>query len=277
MRILFALFRIIRPHNCLIGGLSVLIAALVAGVMAPWQHVFYAIFSSMLITAGANTINDWYDFEIDRINRPGRVLPAGLLPRRLALALAAILFVCGIIFSIFINFYAVMITSFSSIILVLYSAVLKGRVLWGNLAVSFISGLAFIFGALAAGSISNGVVPALLAFQFHLGREIIKDMEDVVGDAGLGARTLAVVYGDQVAKYTAIAVFCFLVAFTFVPYFLQIYSALYLIAVVIGVDFVILSIIFMLWRDSSQPRLKMYSIILKFDMLAGLLAIYIGK
>lgn len=263
--------------NCVIGGLSVCIAAIVAGIDGPWYFVVLAIVSTMFITAGANAINDWYDLEIDRINRPDRVLPAGLLSPRIGLNTSIFSFVCGIIFSIFISLSAVVVALFSSLLLVFYSAKLKRKVLWGNLTVSFISGLAFIYGALAAGNISGGIVPAVLAFFFHLGREIIKDMEDVAGDSSLGAKTLPLVYGERVARIVITIVFVMLILFTYVPYCLDVYNLLYLITVTLGVNFVLLGISVMLWFNSSRSNLKLYSTMLKFDMLIGLFSIYIGK
>lgn len=277
MVIISAVFKLTRPLNCLIGGLSILIAAIVAGIDSSWDKVGFAVLSGIFITAGANSINDWFDLDIDRINRPDRVLPQGLISTKTALGAAIILFACGIIISIFINFYAIIITVLSSIVLLLYSAFLKRQVLWGNITVSFMTALAFIYGALAAGNIGGGVVPALLAFQFHLGREIIKDMEDMEGDKKQGAKTLPIVHGEIVTKVVVTIVFALLIGFSFVPYVLQIYNLLYLITVVIGVDFVLLSVSFLLWKNSTERRLNLYSTILKIDMLIGLLAIYVGK
>ncbi|MCA9733016.1 MAG: geranylgeranylglycerol-phosphate geranylgeranyltransferase [Deferribacteres bacterium] len=272
-----ALIKLSRPINCLIGGLSVFIAAFVAGITVSWHGVVFAVISSMFITAGANAINDWYDIEIDRINRPERVLPAGLISARAGFYAAIFSFACGIIFSIFIGLYAVIISLFSTALLVFYSATLKRRVLWGNLVVSLVSGLAFIYGALAGGNVTGGIVPALLAFLFHLGREIIKDMEDVAGDAKHGANTLPVVYGEETAKIIVIAVFAILILFTFIPYLIGYYNLLYLKTVVLGVNVVVAGVSFLLWSKSSRPQLKLYSTILKIDMLVGLFAIYIGS
>ena len=81
--------------------------------------------SGMLIAAGANVINDLCDLDIDRINRPQRVLPSGRLTPAAARTFTIFLLACGIFFSIFINKAAVMIAAGSSILLVVYSLRLK--------------------------------------------------------------------------------------------------------------------------------------------------------
>ena len=76
MHFLSALFIIIRPLNVAIAGLSILVAA---SLVQPFHFslpVACAILSTMLITGGANVINDFFDLAIDRINRPERIFPA---------------------------------------------------------------------------------------------------------------------------------------------------------------------------------------------------------
>lgn len=275
---LAAALRLARPANCLIGGLSILIAALITGPVpaAKVLPVALAVLSGMLITAGANAINDWYDIEIDRINRPDRVLPQGHLTPRVALAFAIFSFVCGIFFSIFIHCSAIVIATASIVILIAYSAYLKRTVLWGNATVSLITALAFIYGASAAGPWQDGLIPAVFAFLFHFGREILKDIEDIAGDSAVSAVTLPIKYGTKPALVAMTVIYSVLVVVTFLPYLSGQYGAAYLFTVVIGVDLVLTATLIWLWVKAERANLRRINTLLKADMLVGLFAIYLG-
>lgn len=64
---------------------------------------------------------------------------------------------------------------------------------------------------------------------------------------------------------------------TVLPYFFEIFSLLYLLIVIPGVDFVLVYVIWSMWRDSSAPNLHRLSNLLKADMLLGLAAIFLGR
>ena len=80
--------------------------------------------------------------------------------------------------------------------------------------VAFVGGVAFPYGALAAGGIGRSWIPALFAFLFHLGREMIKDIEDMAGDQIRRERTLPLAWGRAQAGMLAALVYWVLVGFT---------------------------------------------------------------
>ncbi len=271
-----AAIEITRPANCLISAMSVALAAWIAGPEGMWLPVSFAVLSATLLTGAANVINDWFDIEIDRINRPDRVLPSNRMTPRAALILSIILFVCGVFFSIFINNLAVIIAGLSVLLLILYSAKFKRMVWWGNVVVSLMTAVAFIYGALAAGNWKDGIIPAIFAFLFHFGREILKDMEDVAGDAAMSAVTLPIRYGYKAALLAATLIYSVLIISTLIPYAARMYGRLYLVTVIIGVDLVLIAILVYLWRRQEQANLACLNRILKVDMIVGLIAIYLG-
>ena len=293
MHFLSALFIIIRPLNVAIAGLSILVAA---SLVQPFHFslpVACAILSTMLITGGANVINDFFDLAIDRINRPERILPAGRLRPAAAKNYAIILFACGNFFSIFINVIAVLIAVSTSFLLLVYSWKLKRLPLSGNLAVSLATALAFIYATWAAESgllhmqIARsgvtmhgwraGIFPAVFAFLMHLGREIIKDLEDQAGDRAVQARTLPLAYGLTAAQIAATLALVLLVIATFIPAGLRLYNPNYFWIILFGVDPIVLFALYMLWKNPTPPRLRQISIALKANMLLGLAAIYFGQ
>ena len=92
--------KLARPLNVLIGGVSIFVGALLTGILEPLQTLLYAIASGMFITGAANAINDYYDYDIDRVNRPERPIPSGEVTRSGALIYAVILYAAGISLSI---------------------------------------------------------------------------------------------------------------------------------------------------------------------------------
>lgn len=293
MQRLYALIIITRPLNVAITGVSILVAALLVRPFHFTLPVLYAVISAMLIAAGANVINDFFDLDIDRINRPQRILPAGRLAPKTALTFTIFLLACGNFFSILINKSVALIAIITSLLLVVYSWKLKRQPLSGNVAVSLATALAFIYGALAAqaGLVSlalpinfdtwksgwrAGMFPALFSFLMHFGREVIKDIEDQAGDAAMQARTLPLVHGLRTAQSAATVAFGLLLVVTVVPFQLGIYSATYFWIILLGVDPVLLLAVYGLWKNPVRQRMRQLSAMLKADMLVGLAAIYCG-
>jgi len=266
-----------RPVNVLIAAASIFIGAFITGTISPVAKVLLACLSGSLIAGAANTINDYFDIDIDRINKSYRPLPSGQISLTLALYFSLTLFAVGIIVGALVNWAAFFIAASSSVLLFMYSAFLKRTVLWGNLAVSFTTALAFVYGGISVGRFTASLIPALFAFMFHWGREIIKDTEDVEGDQANSANTLPVRYGEKAALTVATIIFFVLIVLTLAPYVAKIYGLYYLLIVILGVDAVIIYVIYSMWENPVPANLGRLSTLLKMDMVVGLLAIYIGR
>ncbi|HNW59524.1 MAG TPA: geranylgeranylglycerol-phosphate geranylgeranyltransferase [bacterium] len=272
-----ALFELTRPVNVLIAGLSIALAGYLCGIGSAWQPLALACAAGALVTAAANSINDYFDLEIDRINKPDRPLPSARLSRREGLLLAGFCFAAALLLAFCIHATALAITFGSGLLLYWYSAHLKRTVLWGNLVVSLVTALAFIFGGIAVGQFQRALIPAAFSFLMHFGREIIKDMEDVDGDAAQQARTLPVVHGLFAARWLATLVLLALVPVTLVPWVLRIYGFWYLLVLLAGVHSVLVLVVWAIWRRPEHATYRWTSTLLKVDMLVGLLAIYAGR
>ena len=269
--------RLTRPVNVFIAMLSIALAAWLCGDIRLWAPVLLASLSGGVITAASNIINDYFDIEIDRVNKPYRPIPAGVVEPEEARVISLILYFTGVILGGLINVTAWMIAVGSAVLLYLYSARLKRTVLLGNLTVSLATGMAFIYGGVAVGNWRNALVPAVFAFFMHLGREIIKDMEDIEGDKRDNALTLPVKFGLFPAKVVTTLVFVALMVITVIPFVLKLYGLWYLIVVMAGVNTVLLFSIIMIWLRSGFKYYGFLSTLLKADMLVGLLAIYAGS
>lgn len=265
-----------RPLNVLIAALSIAVAALISGGGSS-ESIILACLAGALITVAANAINDYFDIEIDRINKPHRPLVIGMISRQTALVVAGGAALTGLLCSCLLSRVNGMMAAGAVVCLYFYSARLKGTVLLGNLLVSLFTGLAFLFGSAAVGRFKAGLPPAIFAFLMHLGREIIKDMQDVPGDRQQLAATLPVRYGMLPAKVIATLVFIVLIITTWLPYHWHWYGKWYFALVVAGIYPILFYSVCSLWHRSDEKNLGRISGLLKADMVVGLLAIFLGK
>jgi len=163
-----------------------------------------------LVTGGGNVVNDYFDRDIDAVNRPSRPVPSGRISPVLALRWSFLLFLLGSALALMINPLCLALAAANSLLLVAYAGYLKATPLAGNLTVAYLTGSTFLFGGLATGSYSEiTAVLSILAGLATLGREIVKDVEDVDGDRAGGARTLPILFGPALSsRAAAAAVLC---------------------------------------------------------------------
>jgi geranylgeranylglycerol-phosphate geranylgeranyltransferase len=268
--------RITRPNNVLIAVLSVWVAAIVAGGIDPVYNLVLATLSAALITMGANVINDIFDVEIDRINKPERPLPSGKVSMHEAYFIFIFSYILAWVLAWQVSYQVFLVALIFGLLLILYSFLLKRKVLIGNFVVSLTTGMAFVFGGMAVNRVAGTLFPALFAFFFHFGREIIKDLQDVKGDRAIGANTLAVVYGQNVALITTLIIFILLIILTIIPYILGLYGVIYFLIIITGIYPVIAFVLYKCWQSPDSDTLGKMSNLLKADMVVGLIAIYFG-
>jgi len=269
--------KLTRPQNNLIAALSVLVGALVAGNIEYWWGVVFACISAFFISGGGNCINDFFDVEIDRINKPFRPLARGEVSKISALWFSGFLFLAGLSLSLSIRPLSVMIATAAIIFLIFYSSILKRKFFWGNFTVSLVAALAFVYGGITTRDFKLSLIPAVFAFLFHMGREIIKDVQDLKGDLSLNVSSFPIRFGTRFSLIFATLIFSLLIFLTSLPYLFDIFSFLYLIMVILGVDLVLFYVLLSMWKDPSNSNLGRLSTILKIDMFLGLAAIYVGK
>jgi len=273
----FSYLKLTRPQNNFIAAISVLVGAAISGEVESWGKVFFACISAFFISAGGNSINDFFDLEIDRINKPNRPLPRGEISPFSALRFSISLFLLGILLSFWVKPLSVLVAFVACGLLIVYSSHFKRKLLWGNLTVSLVSALAFFYGGIATRDFRLSLIPAAFALLFHLGREVLKDVEDLKGDTFSGASTLPIRLGVDFSLGFCTLVFSLLMVLTVFPYIFHIFSFLYLLLVIMGVDLVIIYVIWSMWHNPSPSNLHRLSNLLKADMLLGLATIYVGK
>ena len=277
MNKIIAHIRLLRPLNLLIGAFAVFIGAAIAGELRQMATIISAALLVVCYNAGANAINDYCDYAIDKINRPDRPLVTGLVRLETAKWIGIVLFVIGTALAFNLNWGARFLALFGALpLMVFYTPVLKGQPLIGNIAVAMILGLAFLFAGAAVGNPAPLLVPAALAFSLTLVREMVKDIADMEGDEKSGLRTFPLLVGESAAIMTAINL-AFLVAVgTLFPFITGYYSWHYLIVALIGVITPLFYMIYVLIKSPGADQAVFSARLLKFATLMGVVAIYLG-
>jgi geranylgeranylglycerol-phosphate geranylgeranyltransferase len=268
---------LLRPLNCCIAALAVFIGAVVAvgfgGLSGSAFQVAVAAVIGFLFAGAGNAMNDYFDREVDRVNHPNRPIPSGRVPPTNAGALAAILFIVSALLSVLVGWLASLIVLVNLGAMYSYELRFKRRGWSGNIVISWLVASLFLFGGAAVYNDSMQALSrvswmGLLAFLATLGREIVKDIEDVAGD--IGRRTLPMVVGLDRAGFVASAVFILGVALSPIPFTMGVLSAAYLVAVTLADGI----FIYCAWFSTVKPT--QVSRAAKYGMVVALIAFLAG-
>lgn len=275
---IFAFILILRPINFLLTFVSIYYAITLANSSLVLSFkAFAGSLAGALISGAGMIINDILDFEIDKINRSERPLPSNLISIRTALGYYILLNLISLYFLLHTNIDAFIIGLMSIIIIFFYSFSFKKRGLIGNFVVGFMTGLAFIFGSVIGGNVKVLIFPAIFALMINFAREILKDVEDMEGDKQLGLKTFPIQYGERKAFIVFSIITGLLIVVTFIPYFIEVYNFYYLIIVFFSVDLVLMYVLRNVLLNPSRDKLRKFSNLIKYDMIFGLIAIYVGS
>jgi len=267
---MFAYLEILRPFNGLMSAFAVIISAILIGFFAPLQ-IAIACFSVFLISSGGMVINDYFDYKIDRINRPKRVVTSGKISRKTALNYSLSLFLIGIAAALFLNFYMFTLAIFNSLLLLIYSWKIKKTILIGNFIVSWLAASSFLFGSLLQEKITALIlILFMMAFSSSIGREIAKSIEDVKGDRKMKLKTLPIIAGNAFSAWIACIFMIFAIIFTFLPYILNLLNIIYLYVVLIADVIAAFScFIIFISPKRSQEMIKIAMLIVLIAFLIG--------
>ena len=221
---------IIRPINCLMGSLTVVIGLLNTRIGIPFDilliYIILGVLTYFFIAGSGMVINDIYDLSIDSINRPERVLPSGRMTIKQAKYLFVGVLICGVTISIIhslifeLDFLNVIIAALFGFIGWLYAKWGKKSGFFGNILVSISFSIGLIYGA-----ILNGYVIPIYIYYFFLAsffgllsREVIKGCEDIEGDEKEGVKTLAIQIGTKKSTYFSMSFAVLAIIFIFYRY-----------------------------------------------------------
>lgn len=303
-------FKLIRCTNLLMIAIMMLLVYYclmsplfmidIVGIMPLYPAFVLLLLSMIFIVAGGYIINDIFDVEIDRINKPDKLLITNAFSYKEAKLFYGILtsvgLTCGLISSVLIlgmKFYLLfLILVLLVCLLYSYSANYKKKMIIGNLivslSVSFAVFLPWLFEVLylsnntlilyAVKDTMLSILPFVLiytvfAFMMTLLREIVKDAEDYKGDIITHCRTIPIVYGIRKMNIM-------LIILTLLTWLILLYYMIILLRIksyiTLGIMFVIWNTlpfsIFQLSQKGSDVNYHNYSVFLKILMLFGILS-----
>jgi geranylgeranylglycerol-phosphate geranylgeranyltransferase len=254
------------------------IASVIGGfVSAPFlsssliYHLSLASIAVFLIIGGGNSINDYFDVEIDKINRPNRPVPSGALTQLWILIYSAMLLSVGVILSGAINLTCLAIAMINSALLILYSWKFKRWALIGNVLIGYLTGSTFLFGGAAASAYFIPSILFLSAMFAITSREVIKDVEDIRGDLQVGASTLPIECGVRPSLLLAACFMFVAVVISPIPFLISAFGWPYLSIVVVA-DSILMYSIALSWTSPTKA-----STYIKYGMLAVLMAYIFGR
>ena len=177
---------ILRPGNALMGAISIILIAIIDRTLS--IPIILAMIAVFFETAAGNVINDYFDYNIDLINKPERPIPSGRISLKNGRNYAYLLFlagtVCGFLISYLTNnWIPFAIVLIADVILYLYAYKLKSTPVIGNLAVGFMTGFGFVFGGFSLNNpsiIVTSIYLGFFAFVMTTAREIIKDIDSAI-------------------------------------------------------------------------------------------------
>lgn len=300
--------KLIRWPNLLMTGLIMVLVRYFliavplshAALELPQSAFHFGLFTlvMVLLAAAGYAINDYFDMDIDGFNKPDRQIAGKFLPGNTVKKFSHTLNATAILLGIYLG-YALQSLHLTLIFVMIagmlwfYSSRYKRMLLIGNIIISLGAALSLVIvwffelkGLMADPALlieARRVMPtitgtvfayALFAMISTFLRELVKDLEDVKGDARCGCRTFPVVYGIAMAKNLALAVLIVLITmilfWQYVLYYREMQAAF---SVLFGSLGMALFALFRLFFSENPQHFRQVSTIIKVLMLAGLISI----
>ena len=302
MRLIAAFLKLVRLPNLFFMALTQVLFqfciynTLYKGNIPPEDLVRFIllVLASLLIAAAGYIINDYFDINIDEVNKPDKMVVDKVINRRWAIAWHFMLSASGIILTVLAvpflqKWYLIVANVLCVALLWLYSTNFKKNLLTGNIVISLLTAwtILIIFfskvdlaDAFGAGDTNQTkffrltILYAGFAFIVSLIREAIKDMEDMPGDSKYGCRTMPIVWGVNATKVYAAVWLVVLIAVLIIlqVYVLQFKWWLAVAYSVPAIIFPLMLILFKLRKSVSTQDFHKLSTMMKLVMLTGILS-----
>lgn len=277
-----------------------ILAKLGFGELLPWYILWLIGAGIVLIAAGGYVVNDYFDVKIDRINRPDTLIVTRSVSKptamRLSISLSVVGAICGIaasglLRSMTLAIIFVMVPG----LLWFYSSSYKRLLMIGNLTIALLAGLTPLVIALANVAqlklLYAAILPytsleqdlfawlggfALFAFLLTWMREIVKDMQDQMGDRELECHTLPIVWGELWTKIFVTVLMVLTLAIIghlwwHVLPFDRSWTSLSTRYIALGVVTPLCCSLWLLWSAKIPSDYKTCQQVIKFTMLIGML------
>lgn len=295
--------KLIRITNLLIIILTMIGVADYLLVMHNYQkvnfnltHYILLVFSTVLIAAAGNMINDYFDIKADRINKPDRLIVSKYIKKRWVIILHWSFNAFAFLIGVYLSYqYKTLVFAFVHLVSInmlwFYSTYFKKKLLLGNGMIGLLTTLVpllsvWFFSALNESQLTHSpfheetwshvmhynfiYLLAICAGIQNFGREIVKDAEDVEGDKLIQVKSLAMKFGGRIAVLIALCLIQLssilgILFFCVNNEFLNGYEIYFL-----GIASALNGIIFIVYLVNKKIKIRTVHFILKVTMLIGL-------
>jgi 4-hydroxybenzoate polyprenyltransferase len=252
--------------------------------------------ASVFIAAAGYAINDYFDVNIDQVNKPTKVVVSNIISRRWVIFWHFFFSLSGIYLTLiafsFQQYWHIHLANLLSILLLwFYSTNIKKKLLIGNVLIAILTawviGVVY-FSKFTITELINAhyatpadlrlfklmILYAAFAFVLTIIREALKDIEDMEGDAKFGCRTLPIVWGLKATKvYLAV----WLVVVIAILSIIQLYVVPFgwWLSILYCVVFIIAPLVLVLYKLNKSFTSHDFNILsnwVKLAMLAGVLS-----
>jgi len=252
--------------------------------------------ASVLIAAGGYVINDYFDRDIDSVNRPQKAVLGSRIGRRWGIFWHLVLSLAGLLLSLLLtlrtgNWLVFLFNGLAVLLLWVYSTSFKKQALIGNIVISLLT--AWVVLVLYVGEAGltlhrlsgpqRGYIMSVykiailygaFAFIASVIREVVKDLEDMPGDARYGCRTMPIVWGVRVSK---VFVSVWMIVLFFALFALAVYSVMlqwwmFALFIAIAVMWPLGFSFQLLLKASGTPDYARLSRLVKWVMFNGIMS-----
>ena len=260
-----------------------------------WTFLLLSL-STICVAAAGNIINDYFDVNIDLVNKPDRVIIDKIINRRWAIAWHTLLNVAGVAIGFAVGWaIGYPLLGFTQLccsgLLWFYSTAYKRQLIVGNIVIALLTALTVLIVGFYEPQLYREITPlnaaavylllrmlllyAAFAFLISMIRELVKDLEDVVGDNRLGCRTLPIVYGINAGKDVVFLLTGLLLTGIVLVQLkmMQLHWYAVTIYLLLTVELPLLWMCRKLKKAVLSPSYHMISSLIKWIMLAGIISL----
>lgn len=273
-----------------------ILSAFHMGEQLPWWLLTLLTLATMLIAAGGYVINDYFDAKIDRINRPDQQIVTRFISKEQAMhifiALTALGVVLGLVSALLTHSTVLAgIYILTPGLLWFYSASYKRQFIIGNLIIAFSSALVPLIIAIATVSLlPEGAQQSSVAYCLYLFlggfavfaflttwvREVVKDLQDQMGDRELECHTMPIRIGETWTKvFVTALILAIVAALIYLNYhvlpFEHTWNSLSTRYLFFGIIVPLGCELWLLWAARIPSDYKSAQMLMKFIMFLGVL------
>jgi len=274
-----SLFSVVRGYNILLIVIAQYLASIF--IFSPQKSLkyvlldldlYFIVLATTCVIASGYIINNFYDLDADRINRPIKHKIDTIVTQKTKLIIYFLLNFIGFLFAFLVSWRAALFFSVYIFLIWFYSHKLKKYPLIGLFSAVILAILPF-FAVFVYYKNFSEIIFTHAAFLFFvlLIRELIKDLENIKGDFVQNYQTIVVKYGEYFTKL----LISLISVLTLNPiYFLLKYPEIggmkYYFYTSI---FVLLIFNLLLWLSKSPKNYLLLHVILKLLIIAGVFSL----